>query len=79
MLRLLRGNNLLKNRVQIPSDSPIGIMRLEFTQVRDVADVIALARFVDILPIQLLPGYFSDFRDCFKHGNAVRTSATPTA
>ena len=44
------GNELAKNLVEADRDFPVGIVRLEFGKVRDVADVIALAVFLHIFP-----------------------------
>ncbi len=51
-------------------------MRLELPQIRNVTDVIALARFLHVMPVQLAPGELFDSRDGFEHGNAV---AAPSA
>src|ERR1700757_3891511 len=56
-LRLLGSDDLGKDGVEILGELPIGIVRLEFAQVGNVANVIALARFFDIFPVQLFAGH----------------------
>ena len=71
----LRRDDFLENRVQPARNSPVGIIFLEFSQVRDIADVIALSRFVHILPRQFLSAHLLDALDGFQHRDAVFASA----
>src|SRR6266849_7245351 len=50
-------------------------MRLEFREVGDVTDVVALAVFLDVLPIHFFPGQLLDLRDGFEHRDAVFPAA----
>src|SRR5262252_1040601 len=50
-------------------------MLLEFSQVRDVANVISLSRFLNITPRQFLAAHLLDALDGFQHRNAVLASA----
>jgi len=43
-------DDLFENPVQAARDFPVGIIPLEFSEVRDVTDVVALASILDILP-----------------------------
>src|SRR5208337_203691 len=71
----LCGNNFFQNSIQRAGNAPIGVMRAELGQVRDVADVVALAVLVDILPIHWFAGHLPDFGDTFEHGDAVFSTA----
>ena len=51
MFRTLRGDNFFENRIEIFADAPFRVVRLEFAQVRDIANMIALACFFHVLPI----------------------------
>ena len=44
-------------------------------EIRDVADVIALAVFVHVMPIEFAAGELLDARDGFEHGDAVLAAA----
>src|SRR5215470_9254967 len=72
----LRGNYLSEDGVEIASDTPLRIVRLKLPQVRNVADMIALAGFFDVFPIQFLAGQFSDLGNGLEHGNTVSAAAT---
>ena len=74
MLRLLRSDNFPKNGAEITRDFPVRIVRLEFAQIRDITDVIALASFLDIFPVQCFSGHLGNFRDGFEHRDAIRAS-----
>src|SRR5256885_9763245 len=50
-------------------------MAPEFPKVRDITNVIALARFVHIAQIQLASGHLLDPLDRFQHRNTVYTPA----
>src|SRR4029077_6120990 len=54
---------------------PFWVMGLELAQIRDVTDVIALARFVHVMPIEFAAGELLDARDGFEHGDAVGAAA----
>ncbi len=56
LLRALGRDYLLQNSIQTARHLPIRIMRLEFPNIGNVADVIALARFLHIMPVQFAPG-----------------------
>ena len=68
-------DDLAEDFVESDGDLPIGIVGLEFREVGDVADVVALAVLVHVLPVQLLAGHLFDFGDGFKHGNTVFAAA----
>jgi hypothetical protein len=51
LLQLLRCDDFLKDSVKALGYAPAWIMRLEFSQIRNVANVVTLARFFDVLPI----------------------------
>ncbi len=50
-------------------------MRAEFGEIRNVADVVALAVFIDVVPVQFFAGHLFNFSDGFEHGNAVRAAS----
>ena len=70
------GNNLAEYFVEVNGDAPVGIVRLKFCKVRNVADVIALTVFLNILPVQFPPCHLLYFAYGFKHRNAVFAAAT---
>src|SRR5260370_42488702 len=74
-LRALRRNDLFEDRVQAASDCPIRKVALAFSKIRYVTNVVALARFVHVAPIELPSGHLRDPLDSLQHGNAVRTAA----
>src|SRR6266567_3974947 len=76
LLRLLRGDNFLKDRVQVVRNFPVRIVRLKFAQIGDIADVIAFAGFFHIFPGELFAGHILNFGYGFKHRNAVSAPAT---
>ena len=51
------GDDLAEDFIEANGDFPVGIVRLELGKIRDVADVIALAVFPNVPPVQLLPGH----------------------
>ena len=69
------GDDLAEDFVEADGDFPFGIVRLEFGKVRNVADVVALAVLIHVLPVQLFPGHLLDFADGFEHRNAVLAAA----
>ena len=69
-------NDLAKDFVEADGDGPVGIVRAEFGEIRNVADVVALAVFIDVVPVHSLAGHLFNFRDGFEHGNAVRAAST---
>src|SRR5258708_5698594 len=69
-------NDLAKDFVEAYGDRPVGIVRAEFGEIRNVADVVALAVFIDVVPVQFLAGHLFNFGDGFEHGNAVRAAST---
>src|SRR5882724_4736630 len=75
LLRLLRGDNFLKDRVQVARNFPVRIVRLKFAQIGDVADVIAFAGFFHVIPGELLAGHIGNFSYGFQHRNAVSAPA----
>src|ERR1700747_1989863 len=75
LLPALRCHHFLQNSIQPARDLPFRIMRLELPQIRDVADVIALARFLYAMPVQLPPGELFDSRNGFQYGDAVAAPA----
>src|SRR5215470_5961432 len=64
-------NDLAENFVQADGDFPIRVVGLEFAQIGDVANVVTLAVFLDILPIHFLAGQAFQFGNGFEHGDAV--------
>src|ERR1041385_1172070 len=62
-LLFLRRDEFFEDRVQPARDLPVRIILLEFPQVRDVADVIALSSFLHITPRQFLAARFLDAFD----------------
>ena len=69
-------NDLAKDFVEADGDGPVGIVRAEFGEIRNVADVVALAIFIDVIPVHFLAGHLFNFGDGFQHGNAVLTAST---
>src|SRR5258708_16937285 len=67
----LGSHHFLQNRIEIAGQAPTGIVALQLGQVRDVADVIPLARLFRVCPIDLLSGQLFDSRDGFDHANAI--------
>jgi hypothetical protein len=51
LLLTLRCYHFLQNGIQLTRDLPLRIVRLELPQIRNVADVIALARFLRVMPV----------------------------
>src|SRR5216684_6093386 len=76
VLRALRNNNFFQDRIQAARDFPIRVMALEFPQVRDVADVVALARLFYVAPVQLSPRHPFDSVDSFEQRDAVLAAST---
>jgi len=72
----LRRDNLFQDRVQSFRDLPFRIVAPKFPEIRDVANVIALARFLDVAPIQLPPGHLFNPPDGFQYGDAVFAAPT---
>src|SRR5262249_34958220 len=62
-LLLLGSDDLPENVVQSLAQFPVGVMSLKLPQIGDVADVISLAIFVHIFPVELFAGHFGDFRN----------------
>ena len=58
-------DNLVKDFVEADCDVPVGIVRLELPQVRNVADVVADAVLIDICPAHLLAGDLLNLGDGF--------------
>ena len=56
LLRALGRDHILQSSIQTARNLPFWIMRLKLPQIGNVADVIALARFFHIMPVQLAPG-----------------------
>src|SRR5260370_6624100 len=78
-LRLALGmvdNDLAKDCVEGDGDGPVGIVRAEFGEIRNVADVVALAVFIDVVPVQFFASHLFNFSDGFQHGNAVFAAST---
>src|SRR5581483_4635246 len=61
----LGSDDFFEDVVEGAGDFPIGVVRLEFAQVGDVADVIAFAGLLDVAPVQLLAGHPLDAGDGF--------------
>ena len=70
------GDDLAKDFVEPNSDFPVGIVRLELGKICDVTDVIALAIFLHVISVQLLPCHLLDFAYGFEHRNTVFAAAT---
>src|SRR6266481_5412149 len=70
----LCSKNVFQDDVERAADTPIWIMRAELRQVGDVADVIALAVLLDILPVQFFSIHLLNFGNSFKHRDAVLTA-----
>src|SRR5262249_28194339 len=60
---------------QRPRHTPTRVVRAELRQVRDVANVVADARLIDVFVVQRLADRLLDERDRFQHGYAVATPA----
>src|SRR6267143_1992262 len=75
-LRALRRDDLFEDRLQAARDFPIGIVALKFSKIRDIANVVTLARFVDVAPVQLPSSHLLNPLDSFQYRNAVLTAAT---
>src|SRR5208283_554498 len=71
----LAGDDLAENLVEGDGDTPVGVVGLELGEVGDVADVVADAVLVDILPVHCFAGHFCDLGDGFEDGNAVFAAA----
>lgn len=71
----MRGDDFLEDVIERTGDAPVRIVGTEFRKIRDVADVIALAVFVHVLPIEFLPGHLMEAIDGFDHGDAVFAAA----
>src|SRR5208283_3433704 len=71
----LTGDDLAEDFVEGDGDTPVGIVGLELGEVGDVADVIADAVLIHILPVHFLAGHFCDLGDGFEDGNAVFAAA----
>ena len=69
------GDDLAENFVQADGDFPIRVVGLEFAEIGDVADVVALAIFLAILPIHFFAGHAFEFGNGFEHGDAVFSTA----
>ena len=69
------GDDLAENFVEADGDGPVGIVGIEFGEIGDVADVIAFAILIDILPIELFAADLLDFGDGFQHGDTVLAPA----
>src|SRR5580704_4130757 len=69
------GDKLAEDFVEADGDVPGGIVRLELGKVRDVADVIALAVFLGVLPVQFIPRHLLNFAYSLEHRNAVFSAA----
>src|ERR1700730_18998162 len=76
IIGVLRYDHLLQNSTDAARNPPVGIIALEFSQIRDVANVIALPRLLDVMPVQLAPGEPFDAGDGFQHRDAVAAPAT---
>src|SRR6266436_1755817 len=74
LLLTLRCGQLLQNRIEAAGNLPFRVVRLKLSQVRDVTDVIALARLLHIVPVQFAPGELFDTRNGFEHRDAVAAS-----
>ena len=61
------GNDLAQDFVEANSDLPVRIMRLELGKVRDVADVIALAVFPNVSPVQFVSCHLLNFENDLEH------------
>src|SRR5579862_7218871 len=73
---LFGGDQFLKNTCQIMRDLPAGIMRFQFFQIGDVADVISLSRLIAMLVNNLAPGDLFDSGNGLDNRDAVFASAS---
>src|SRR5882762_8494769 len=76
LLLSLRGDYLLQNSIQATRNPPTRVVGLELSQIRDVADVIALSCFFHVMPIQLASRELLDSVNGFQHRDAI---AAPSA
>src|SRR5882762_4263860 len=68
--------HFVKDGIEAARHAPAGIMTLQFRQIRDVTDVIALARLLRVDPVDFTASQRFNPRNCFEHRDAV---AAPSA
>jgi len=72
----LAGGDFFKNVIEVVGDFPVGVMGLEFGEIGDVADVVADAVLLDIVPVEFLARELFGAFDGFDHGDTVSAAAT---
>src|SRR6267143_2879895 len=60
-------NHFVEDRIEAARDAPARIVALQFRQIRDVADVIALARLFRVSPIDFSTSQRFHPLNCFQH------------
>ena len=75
LIGVLRHDHLVQKSVEVARNSPLRVIFLEFSQIRNVADVVAFARFLDVTPVQLAPREIFDTANGFQHRDAVAAPA----
>src|SRR5215471_3573929 len=74
--RRLRLEDLLQNAPQVVVIFPLRIVRLEFSDIRDIPDVIAGAVFISVAVLQFLAGNLFAQGDRFHH-RAIAVARAP--
>jgi len=69
-------NDLAEDFIRADGEGPTGIVGVEFGAIGNIADMVALAVFVDVFPVELFAGHLFNFGDGFQHGNAVLAAST---
>ena len=66
-VRALRNDNFFEDSIDAANDLPIGIVPLELREIRDVADMVTFACFVNISPFELALRQRLDTRNRLKN------------
>src|SRR6266699_169493 len=74
-VRAFGGNHFVEDGIEAARHAPAGIMTLQFRQIRDVTEVIALARLFRIGPVDFPASQRFNPRNCFEDRDAVAASS----
>ena len=69
------GNDLAEDFIEGDRDGPVRVVGFKFGEVGDIADVVADAVLVHIVPVELFAGKLLDFGDGFEDGDAILAAA----